>query len=171
MDGLTDMRTDSPCVLQKFVPLRSTALLTSKDNLRGHSDLWFKGVILLDKIEGLSSENNFFLWSILTVVTHKISSSIAYQLLKILHHFIQLMFFPIKLSKRTGRQWVLGKKIFLFVLLCLILWQWFFFYTTLWLTSTLSLMHHNENSCWYSITESPLEKSSIKLPSTLFLSA
>ena len=61
MDGLTDMRTDSPCVLQKFVPLRSTALLTSKDNLRGHSDLWFKGVILLDKIEGLSSENNFFL--------------------------------------------------------------------------------------------------------------
>ena len=128
-------------------------------------------LILLDEIEGFSSENNFFLWSILTVVTHKISSSIAYQLLKILHQFIQLMYFPIKLSKRTGRQWVLGKKIFLFVLLCLILWQWFFFYTTLWLTSTLSLMHHNENSCRYSITESPLEKSSIKLPSTLFLSA
>ena len=137
-------------------------------SLRGHSDLWFKGVILLDKIEGLSSENNFFLWSILTVVTHKISSSIAYQLLKILHQFIHLMYFPIKLSKRTGRQWVLGKKIFLFVLLCLILWQWFFFYTTVWLTLTLLLMHHNDNSYWYSITESLLQKPSLKLSSTLF---
>ena len=119
----------------------------------------------------IQQQKQFFFRLILTVATHKISSSIAYQLLKILPQFIHLMYFPIKLSKRTGRQWFLGKKLFLFVLLCLIFWQWFFFYTTVWLTLTLLLMHHNDNSYWYSITESLLQKPSLKLSSTLFLSA
>ena len=128
-------------------------------------DIW------LVKDNRYSEEKDSFLQSADMVVTHKISSSIAYLLLKILSQFIHLIYFPIKLSKRTGRQWVLGKKIFLFVLVCLIFWQWLFFFTTLWLALTLSLMHHNDNSYWYSITESPLQKPSLKLPSTLFLSA
>ena len=115
------------------------------------------------KIEGSSGVNNFYLGSIHKVVSQKIFSNIAYQLLKILSQLIHSMHFPTKLSKRTGRQWVLGKKLFLFVLPWLIFWQWLFFFTTILLTWTLSLMRHNENSYWHSMTERPSQKTAHRI--------